>query len=368
VSTNRNRVKKTTQEKVIELQGWRCALCNARWPLDLHHIVPVHHGGNDECDNLIYLCKNHHDLADSGVLPPEVLKYWRAMPDTSTPVLTNDPTVIYEITVNDILRRLLDCYEPSLVSSAYTLFERFRRAQDHRYWRMCLELVFAVVYSAMHEEEPNVAKLERLARHAAEVAEKVGEDGLAYSQYIVHHMGVVYHNCGSFDRAMAAFSAAISSPDHATARQAQMRADRSMAAVRRTATMHLKGDSHDSLDELRALLDGTPLGENGDAGTLCFGRIKLAEHMFVRGRHEDALGVLAETAEMAKGASLIYRVILLKDLAKAHLLVGNRDRGIRVFVKAHALAESAGFSDQRRKILELAADFGIDGRDLEAET
>jgi 5-methylcytosine-specific restriction endonuclease McrA len=47
-----------------EVCGWR--LVGARgdfYGLEAHHIRPLSHGGQDEADNLVVLCPNHHAMA-----------------------------------------------------------------------------------------------------------------------------------------------------------------------------------------------------------------------------------------------------------------------------------------------------------------
>jgi len=42
-----------------DFQGNRCT--QTRW-LDVHHIIPVEHGGLDTLENLITLCRSHHRM------------------------------------------------------------------------------------------------------------------------------------------------------------------------------------------------------------------------------------------------------------------------------------------------------------------
>ena len=37
-----------------------CGCCSSKENLELHHIIPIHLGGNDEYYNLIYLCHDCH--------------------------------------------------------------------------------------------------------------------------------------------------------------------------------------------------------------------------------------------------------------------------------------------------------------------
>jgi len=42
--------------------------------LDPHHIRTVGAGGGDELENIIALCRCHHDMAKTGQIPPEVFR------------------------------------------------------------------------------------------------------------------------------------------------------------------------------------------------------------------------------------------------------------------------------------------------------
>ena len=54
---------------VFERDGWRCAFsgCSMRKALDGHHIVFRSRGGGDEPENLVSLCRMHHDLVHRGI-------------------------------------------------------------------------------------------------------------------------------------------------------------------------------------------------------------------------------------------------------------------------------------------------------------
>ena len=42
--------------------------------LDPHHITTRGAGGEDELENIISLCRHHHDLAKTGQITPEVFR------------------------------------------------------------------------------------------------------------------------------------------------------------------------------------------------------------------------------------------------------------------------------------------------------
>ena len=54
----------------VNLRDRRCCqrvlpdgmICGSTWRLDIHHIIEREHGGSDELDNLITLCKKHHEM------------------------------------------------------------------------------------------------------------------------------------------------------------------------------------------------------------------------------------------------------------------------------------------------------------------
>ena len=37
-----------------------CAICGSKKQLEMHHKIPISHGGSDEVSNMIYLCKKCH--------------------------------------------------------------------------------------------------------------------------------------------------------------------------------------------------------------------------------------------------------------------------------------------------------------------
>lgn len=62
--TFRNGVAKEIREKILERDGYRCRLCKFRdkdaYSMQVHHVVPVSHGGDDDDLNLCILCKSCH--------------------------------------------------------------------------------------------------------------------------------------------------------------------------------------------------------------------------------------------------------------------------------------------------------------------
>lgn len=53
--------------------GDACMICGWDVHVDVHHIIPMRHGGTNNIDNLIVLCPNHHRMADAGMIPNKEL-------------------------------------------------------------------------------------------------------------------------------------------------------------------------------------------------------------------------------------------------------------------------------------------------------
>lgn len=368
METRRTHIPDNIREAVIKTQGGRCALCFLTHPTDIHHIVPVSQGGNNTFDNLILLCRNHHDLADSEIIPPEILKYYKNIA-TSGNVCLDDPTFLYELIVNRMVRDLVHHYDPKLLKLAYGLLQRLQRSSNPRYRRVCLELIFGIVYASMHEERPNIVALERLSRNAQGMAKEMGTDGLRYQQLITHHIGVLYHNAGRYQDAKNAFEYTVATADSIVGRtpDIEVEADKNLARVRETASDHLSGASDRALDHLRSVIAELPIESESFANAYCFAQIKLAEHMIVRNEYERAREILETTSgsQMMMNVLPLYQVILLKDLGRTYVLLEDYHRGVLLFVKAITLAEANGFRDQRWKILKMARELNIDTSDLE---
>lgn len=54
------RRRKITKGKIIKLKKVRCELCGRRRKLVLHHLIPIHMGGEHVKENLIAICKECH--------------------------------------------------------------------------------------------------------------------------------------------------------------------------------------------------------------------------------------------------------------------------------------------------------------------
>lgn len=53
----------------------KCKICNFDRYVEKCHIIPKYLYGNDDLDNLIYLCPNHHKLLDAGLLNTEEIAF-----------------------------------------------------------------------------------------------------------------------------------------------------------------------------------------------------------------------------------------------------------------------------------------------------
>ena len=77
---------------VVLRDGNRCQVigCKATKSLELHHIWPVAQGGKDDADNLVMLCKKHHDeIEDDGTVHNrEAIRLWGVAASERPPKLT----------------------------------------------------------------------------------------------------------------------------------------------------------------------------------------------------------------------------------------------------------------------------------------
>lgn len=68
-------IKEALKRKDIS-HKWKCAFCDWTQTCQLHHIKPRKNSGNNDPNNLIILCPNHHSLADLGEYDNNLLKNW----------------------------------------------------------------------------------------------------------------------------------------------------------------------------------------------------------------------------------------------------------------------------------------------------
>lgn len=70
----RDTVSQSMRERMLERDDEQCRRCGSGTDLEIHHIRPVSHGGEDTPDNLATLCADCHEdahetAADGGVVP-----------------------------------------------------------------------------------------------------------------------------------------------------------------------------------------------------------------------------------------------------------------------------------------------------------
>lgn len=77
----RKTIPESTKREVLTEAGFRCAVptCRTILAIDLHHIVEVNDGGDNEIYNLIALCPNCHALYHRGTIEKDSIKVWKGM-------------------------------------------------------------------------------------------------------------------------------------------------------------------------------------------------------------------------------------------------------------------------------------------------
>lgn len=77
---------KSKWNKIFQLRGVKCEVCNFDDVIEVHHLVSKKAGGSDEVNNLIILCPNHHSLLHHGLLKfnPEKFSFLNLPNDLST--------------------------------------------------------------------------------------------------------------------------------------------------------------------------------------------------------------------------------------------------------------------------------------------
>ena len=169
---------------------------------------------------------------------------------------------------------------------------------------------------------------------------------------------------------MDAFEYAVDASDSIVLKTPDVVADKNLACIRETASDHLSGSSDRSLWHLRSIIEELPIESEPFADAYCFAQIKLAEHMIVRKKYEQAQEILNSTrgSNKMKKVLPLYQVILLKDLGRTYALLGDYNLGFLFFVKALTLAEFCGFQDQYWKIIKIAKELSIDLSDYKITT
>jgi HNH endonuclease len=77
----RTRIPDATRALVLLEAGYKCAnpTCRHILTLELHHIVWVKDGGENEVDNLLALCPNCHSLHTHGHIPVQAIVTWKSL-------------------------------------------------------------------------------------------------------------------------------------------------------------------------------------------------------------------------------------------------------------------------------------------------
>ena len=78
---NRRAIPSSVALKVLTEAGYRCAVptCRTILAIDLHHLIPVSEGGENDPQNLLALCPTCHGLHHRGTIPLEALRVYKGM-------------------------------------------------------------------------------------------------------------------------------------------------------------------------------------------------------------------------------------------------------------------------------------------------
>ena len=355
----RKPISQLARHELSVRQDGHCALCARKHPLEAHHIMPHSFGGDDHADNLVLLCRNHHEIADSGILPSEMLRLYRDNP--GLPVELPDEAILYAMR-SDEIRRTLDLqFDYFTIRLGLKLIGRLGRAHDARYRRVYLELVDSVV-GAMVRHRPREFKkvaLSLIRRVVSFRLDIAGQDESYLIARIIHHQGLLLSQLGNY-------SAAIESYDEATQQlgggedmaDGRMGGELAQIRVHRSAAMHLGGDTDEARDMAREVDDQAPATQ---AAT--YARIKLAEHCIVRSDISGAAGLLGPLVEgFIEGYQrpiAVNHTIALKDWAVVQVHGGDRTSAVRAASAGLAIAKELGFRDQEEKVVMRLGEVGI---------
>ena len=62
--------RKTIQTHLIKALGGKCKTCLTTEKLEIHHIIPLSKGGEDDLSNIEVLCEKHHNEKHFGNIEP----------------------------------------------------------------------------------------------------------------------------------------------------------------------------------------------------------------------------------------------------------------------------------------------------------
>lgn len=365
----RIKVRNDVMDELYRIQDNHCVLCETTHPLECHHIRPVSEGGDNSTDNLVLLCRNHHDLADSGILPSELLRYYKCrLPKTE--VIVNDTSVLlYELCANNISRDLQIRYDEKLLRTAFNLVSRMKRARNKRYKRICLELIKAILFTSMHSVDVD-RRIFRLFNFAKKLLEGMGKDDVAiHLSPILHYGGVIYHQQGEYAKAISLYNEALSIESR-PANQIDsdyIEADRLMTEVHVSSSRFLSGEENKAFEMAMALFEKSVFGKKTEFDANFLAHDKLAQHYIQQKKYikaYDILNAIHRNREIKQSLSPIHRVILLRDLAIICLSSEEKDLGHSFLLKAISVAAEYNYKDQMSKIVEIAKSFKIRRSDL----
>ena len=355
------------RDELDRSQSGRCALCAERLSLEAHHILPVRLGGLTTFENLVLLCPNHHELADSGALPPSLLRYYKSERGSGDSFFEADSgTLVYELSATQLKRTLLRGFDQAAFDAAFGIVTRLRsRNSDRRVANIYLELAIAIAAGA------NLAP--RYARQALRIcgvgrkaADSVHRDASVNSSELLLYEGALNHKLGNYSRAADCYEAVLRLTDNSGAeRPPAVTAVRTMADVHLVATAYRSGAARRAFSRIEQVLDSPDIHAPCALDARLHGYSKRAEHLLVMGDGDKAYDVCqSNIVPLLSAAQPIYRAVGFKDLACVALKVGDSARALGYFTKAATVCQEFGFEDQLKKVLRAAATARISSSDL----
>ena len=81
MTSKRKSISPLMRDEVLREAGYKCAnpTCRNILTLQLHHMIWVKDGGENEATNLIALCGHCHDLHTQGHIPTSAISYWKGI-------------------------------------------------------------------------------------------------------------------------------------------------------------------------------------------------------------------------------------------------------------------------------------------------
>lgn len=81
-------VSKATRNKIEKAWNYKCAICDAKDYLEVHHLISKSEGGKDDFDNLILLCSRCHAVVHNRTYNPDNYKVNASISyDAAIPIL-----------------------------------------------------------------------------------------------------------------------------------------------------------------------------------------------------------------------------------------------------------------------------------------